>query len=324
MLRNGSESFGGCLLNCHPHGFNLFAATRNRGDVSKLALLRVLIILLLSPVAQAAEENPATPTPNVEKQAFAREICSEISTQATENGIPENFFVRLIWKESLFDPGAVSPKGAEGIAQFMPGTAKLRRLADPFDPKQALAASAMYLAELRRTHGNLGLAAAAYNAGEDRIRRWIAGIGDLPFETQAYVMSITGRGHEEWKGATEEFPIPAIGKSGDFASNCASLVRRELSPQEASPGERTEWKRWGVTISAGFSETRALRAFRTIRGRYASLLKDEKPLVLRKRDLSRGRRKIVRVMIGRDSHAEAERLCSQLSSQGAACMVEKN
>ena len=292
--------------------------------MSKLALLNGVIILLLSPVAQAAEDNPAAPAPNVEKQAFATEICSEISTQANQNGIPENFFARLIWKESLFDPNAVSSKGAEGIAQFMPATAKLRGLADPFDPKQAIAASAVYLAELRRTYGNLGLAAAAYNAGEDRIRRWISGIGDLPFETKAYVLSITGRGHAEWKGATEEFAIPTIGTSGDFASNCASLVMREVSPQEASPGGRAEWKLWGVTISAGFSEARALLAFRTITGRHASLLKDEKPLVLRKRDLSRGRRQIVRVMIGRDSRAEAERLCLQLTSQGAACIVEKN
>ena len=149
-------------------------------DGSKLALASVLIILLLFPVAQAAEEAPTAPVSNGERQAIAAEICSEISTQAGENGIPENFFARLIWRESLFDPSAVSPKGAEGIAQFMPATAKLRGLADPFNPKKALAASALYLAELRRTYGNLGLAAAAYNAGEDRIRRWMAGIGGLP------------------------------------------------------------------------------------------------------------------------------------------------
>ena len=293
-------------------------------DGSKLALAGVLIIPLLFPVAQAAEEVPAAPASNREKQAFATDICSEISARASENGIPENFFARLIWKESLFDPTAVSPRGAQGIAQFMPATAKLRGLADPFNPKKALAASALYLAELRRTYGNLGLAAAAYNAGEDRIRRWMAGTGGLPLETQSYVMAITGRGHDEWKAATAEFPIPAIGTSGDFARNCVDLALRELSPQDASPVERVSWKPWGVTLSAGFSETRALHAFRTITGRYALLLKDEKPLVLRKKDLGRGRRNMVRVMVGRDSRAEADRLCSQLVSQGAACMVEKN
>ncbi|MBC8035807.1 MAG: lytic transglycosylase domain-containing protein [Rhizobiales bacterium] len=290
-------------------------------SVSKLALA-VLTIVWLSELAHAAKEKSAPPVQN-EKQSFATEICGEISQRATENGIPETFFARLIWKESLFDPGAVSPKGAEGIAQFMPGTAKLRGLADPFDPKQALAASALYLAELRRAYGNLGLAAAAYNAGEDRARRWIAGTTGLPLETQNYVLSITGHGHDEWKAATEEFPVPAIGASGDFASQCASLVLRELSPQETPQAGRADWKRWGVIISAGFSETRALHAFRTIKGRHP-LLKDEEPLVVRKTDLSRGRRKIVRVMIGRDSRAEAESLCEQLTSRGAACTVQKN
>jgi hypothetical protein len=206
----------------------------------------------------------------------------------------------------------------------MPDTAKLRGLADPFEPKQALAASALYLSELRQTFGNLGLAAAAYNAGEERIRKWIAGTGSLPFETQDYVLSITGHDHEEWKGAKGEFPIPALGKPGDFTSHCTSLALREVGSQKASTSSPTKWKRWGVILSAGFSETKALHAFRTIKGRHAALLKDETPLVVRKKDLSRGRRKIVRVMIGRDSRTEAESLCSKLASQGAACLVQKN
>jgi len=254
----------------------------------------------------------------------AAEICGEISARATENGIPENFFARLIWKESLFNPSAISPKGAEGIAQFMPETAKLRDLADPFDLKQALAASALYLADLRKAFGNLGLAAAAYNAGEERIRRWIAGTSELPLETQDYVLSITGRSHEEWKAAKEEFPIPALGASGDFGARCSVLAMREPIPRQTSRTGRAKWKTWGVILSAGFSETRALARFRTIKTRHASLLRDEEPLVLRKKDLSRGRRKIVRVMIGRDSRAEAESLCSKLTSEGAACLVQKN
>jgi len=284
--------------------------------------LKITLFALM--ILWAGSVQAAKPSPKSDKQAFAAEICGEISTQATENGIPENFFARLIWKESLFDPGAVSPKGAEGIAQFMPETAKLRGLADPFDARQALAASALYLADLRRVFGNLGLAAAAYNAGEDRIRRWMAGTSELPFETQDYVLSITGRGHEEWKAAKEEFSIPALGKSNDFAGQCASLALRELSPPQAPTSERADWKRWGVTLSASFSETRALHAFGAIKKRHAAILKDETPLVLRKKDLSRGRRKIVRVLIGRDSRAEAESLCSKLTSQGAACLVVKN
>ena len=70
---------------------------------------------------------------------------------------------------------AVSAKGAQGIAQFMPQTADFRGLADPFDPIEALHNSASYLRDLRERFGNLGLAAAGYNAGPGRVSAWLAG-----------------------------------------------------------------------------------------------------------------------------------------------------
>ena len=280
-------------------------------------------LLLLSSLAQATGEPPALPRTKEERQTYATGVCGEIATQAASTGLPEHFLARLIWKESLFDPGAVSPKGAQGIAQFMPGTAKLRGLDDPFDTTKALAASATYLAELKKTFGNLGHAAAAYNAGEERARRWIAGNSGLPFETQDYVLSITGHSAEEWKQEGADFAIAAIGKAGDFASQCVSLVMRELSPQVA-PGERAAWKPWGVVLAGGFSEARAMLAFRTIRNRYSSVIGNEKPMVRRKKNLSMGRRAMVRVMIGRDSRAEAQKLCSRITAIGGACLVEKN
>ncbi len=282
--------------------------------------MSVLSVLLPLAAAQAGTP-PALPKTEDERKAFATSVCGEISIRALEHGLPEAFMARLIWKESLFDPGAVSPKGAQGIAQFMPGTAKLRGLDDPFDPPKAVAASAAYLAELRKGFGNLGLAAAAYNAGETGVKKWLDG-GTLPYETQDYVLSITGRSHEDWKNGTSEFTIPAIGKAGSFAEQCTSLVSREISPQQINI-KRANWKPWGVTISGGFSESRAVQAFRVIRNRYA-FLKDEEPLVLRKRNLSMGRRKMVRVMIGRSSRAEASKLCARISELGGACLVEKN
>lgn len=285
--------------------------------------LAIALSLMMPLAAEAAGDPPALPRTKEERQAFATTICSEMSSKASEHGLPESFMARLIWKESLFDPGAISPKGAQGLAQFMPGTARLRGLDDPFDPIKALAASAAYLAELRKTFGNLGHAAAAYNAGEERVRKWLAGDGGLPYETQDYVLSITGRSHEEWKADGASFTIPAIGKSADFTSECQALVMRELNPEQA-PGTRANWKPWGVVLSGGFSEARAVLAFRRIRGRYESLLKNEEPLVLRKRNLSMGRRKMVRVMVGRDSRAEAQKLCARITELGGACLVEKN
>ena len=288
-----------------------------------LLRLAAAACLLLPLAAEAEGVAPAFPKTGGERKTFAATICGEMSARALEHALPEAFMARLIWKESLFDPGAVSPKGAQGLAQFMPGTAKLRGLADPFDPILALAASASYLAELRRTFGNLGRAAAAYNAGEERVRKWLAGNSGLPYETQDYVLSITGRSHDDWKAGNANFPIPAIGKNGTFAEQCQSLVMRELSPQQVA-GKRANWKPWGVVLSGGFSEARAVTAFRVIRNRYGNLLKNEEPLVLRKRNLSMGRRKMVRVMVGRGSRKEAQALCGQLTKLGGACLVEKN
>ena len=286
------------------------------------ATLTALLLLLPLIVTPATAEAPAFPKTEDDRKAFAETVCSEIDARAAEHALPQSFLARLIWKESLFDPGAVSPKGAQGIAQFMPGTAKLRGLADPFDPKQALAASAAYLAELRTLFGNLGRAAAAYNAGEKRVRRWLAGETGLPYETQDYVLSITGRSHEEWKVENASFEIPAIGKTGSFSEQCRGLVMRELSPQavQIAQGPR---KPWGVVLAGGFSEARALQAFRVIRNRYPQI-KDEQPMITRKVNRSMGRRKMVRVMVGRDSRAEAQKLCKELTALGGACLVARN
>jgi len=284
--------------------------------------LTIAVMIFLLPVAAGAATPPPLPQTEADRQSFADTVCSEIDSQATAHGLPQSFVARLIWKESLFDPGAVSPKGAQGIAQFMPATARRRGLDDPFDAKKAVAASAAYLDDLRTMFGNLGLAAAAYNAGEDRVRNWLAGSGSLPYETQDYVYSITGHGHDEWKAEGARFDIPAIGAAGSFAEQCRSLVMRELSPQ-AIEVKQANWKPWGVLVTANFSEARALQSFRVIRNRF-DIIADEDPLVVRKLNRSMGRRKMVRVLIGRDSRAEAQSLCRELTAQGGVCLVARN
>jgi soluble lytic murein transglycosylase-like protein len=130
---------------------------------------------------------------------FVDTVCPLMQQQAESRGLPPMPFVRLIWRESRFNPNAVSPKGAQGIAQFMPGTAADRGLDDPFEPKSAIVHSASLLADLSKEFGNFGLAAAAYNAGEERVRGWLAGDRTLPSETRSYVIFVTGRAAEEWK-----------------------------------------------------------------------------------------------------------------------------
>ncbi len=127
------------------------------------------------------------------------EICGTLTASARSNDLPASFFIHLLYQESGFRPGAISSAGALGIAQFMPETATDRGLDNPFDPLQAIPASARLLRDLYQKFGNLGLAAAAYNAGPKRIEDWLANKGQLPQETQDYVSAITGRPVETWK-----------------------------------------------------------------------------------------------------------------------------
>jgi soluble lytic murein transglycosylase-like protein len=136
------------------------------------------------------------------------EICEIVSEVAAEYQLPPPLFTRLIWQESRFRNETVSRAGAQGIAQFMPQTAAERGLEDPFDPLQALPASADFLSELKKQFGNFGLAAAAYNGGPQRVRDWLAGRGRLPKETRDYVLRITGRQVEHWAKASRANPHP--------------------------------------------------------------------------------------------------------------------
>jgi soluble lytic murein transglycosylase-like protein len=132
------------------------------------------------------------------------ELCDTLISSARANDLPVVFFTNLIWQESRFNPSAVSRAGAQGMAQFMPGTAAAAGLENPFDPSLALPASARLLRQLHDQFGNAGLAAAAYNAGPGRILKWLANRASLPRETRDYVATITGRPPEHWRTASAE------------------------------------------------------------------------------------------------------------------------
>lgn len=168
-----------------------------------------------------------------EKAAHIAHVCRRIELEARRWRLPAGFLVRLIWTESRFDGNAISPKGARGIAQFMAGTAKARGLVDAFDPKSAIAAAARYLSELRDEFGNLGLAAAAYNAGEGRARSFRDGKSGLPGETEDYVFTITGYTSDKWK----ETPPP----QADFTLDAGLTLQqacRQLPVRRAPPQPR--------------------------------------------------------------------------------------
>jgi hypothetical protein len=220
----------------------------------------------------------------------------------------------------------VSPKGAQGIAQFMPGTAEDRGLQDPFEPKSAIVHSASLLADLEQEFGNFGLAAAAYNAGAERVRGWLSGHSYLPGETEAYVLFVTGRAADEWKLPETELPdtLKTAGVAvQDSCRSLAPLVVRavyETEPLTASGA----WRPWGAHVSSAFSKAKALAMFGRLRRLHASALSDREPFVLPQRNLSRGRRSMYLVQIGADSRDDAAKLCARLRADGVACIVQKN
>src|SRR5947209_5129032 len=89
------------------------------------------------------------------------DLCRMVERAAAARQLPVDYLARLLWTESRFDPAATSPAGAQGIAQFMPGTAAEEGLADPRDPAASIDHAAGFLAKLHGNFGNLGLAAAA-------------------------------------------------------------------------------------------------------------------------------------------------------------------
>lgn len=110
---------------------------------------------------------------------------------ARRHGVPEELFARLVQQESGWNPGAVSPKGATGLAQLMPDTARLVGV-DPHDPNANLDGGARYLRMMYNRFGNWRDALAAYNAGPEAVEKH----GGVPpyAETQNYVKVILGNG----------------------------------------------------------------------------------------------------------------------------------
>jgi hypothetical protein len=299
-----------------------------------------------------AADHPAAPG--------AREsVCLMIESAARASALPLDFFARIIWQESRFQPDAVGPvtrggQRAQGIAQFMPTTAAERGLLDPFNPVEALPKSAAFLADLRSRFGNLGLAAAAYNAGPQRVHDYILGARQLPAETRKYVIAVTGRTVDEWskdaraaaknqdqinsriENETEndtknqaERPDDA-GGGAPAAANCHDLVallERAPNPFVAELRQRINLvatSPWGVELSAGFSRDGVLNVYAGLLKRFAQILSGHDPSILAGTFRSRGARPFYQVRVGAETREGANVLCAQIRRAGGACLVLRN
>src|SRR5215472_1415228 len=264
-----------------------------------------------APSSSAVPSRPPTPD----------DICRALEQDAAENEIPVEFFARVIWQESRFNARAVSNKGAQGIAQFMPATSDYRGLVDPFDPIEALEHSARYLRDLKARFGNLGLAAAAYNAGPGRVSAWLNNHRPLPGETRNYVAIITGWTADEWASPnppkTSETTIPQ-------GVPCTRLANLILAPKEQAQRMAAYVPRWGMQLTANWSESKAWATYRMIQKQYAALIGDREPIVIRSRGIGLGFAMRYNIRIADDDRAYLEKFCQKLIASGGACVVLRN
>jgi hypothetical protein len=312
------------------------------------AALCIVLVTLCLPAGQGVAEDAATAggiaRPSVEELAIPQKpvetaadtntreaMCLMIESAARAEDLPLEFFARVIWQESRFQADAVGPvtrngQRAQGIAQFMPGTASERRLLDPFDPVQALPKSAEFLNELRGQFGNLGLAAAAYNAGPRRVQEWLAGSGGLPQETRNYVVAITGSTVDDWAAAGKNGRMPDRAPT----SNCRelmALLKRAPNPFVTELEQRVrlgEARAWGVQLAAGFSRDKALAMYARAIKRLSAVIGDQDPSLLSSVMRTRGSHTFYQVRIGADTRPAADDLCNRIRRAGGACFVLRN
>jgi hypothetical protein len=281
---------------------------------------------IAAPSSPTAASGPSSGKPAPAKSAVKQtsdgdDICHAIEQDAAQNSLPVEFFTRVIWQESRFNAQAVSPKGAEGIAQFMPATADFRGLADPFDPIAALKEAASYLGDLRTQFGNLGLAAAGYNAGPGRVSAWLDGKRELPDETRNYVAVITGWTADDW-ASTKPPKMP--GTTIPQGVPCTRLANLILAKPQEQKRIAAYVPKWGAQLTASLSERGAWAIYRTLQKRYAALIGDREPSVLRGRIPGMGSAARYMIRISDDDRSYLQKLCNKLVSVGGACVVLRN
>jgi Transglycosylase SLT domain len=275
-----------------------------------------------APPKEGAQSAVVGGTPQAPTQSPTQDdVCRALEQSAAENALPVEFFARVIWQESRFDAKAVSAKGAQGIAQFMPRTASWHGLADPLDPIESLRHSAAYLHELLNQFGNLGLAAAAYNAGPARVSAWLLNHRALPVETRNYVALVTGWTADEWASSSPPEKAETTIPQGVPCTRLANLI---LAPKQERQRIAAYVPRWGIQLAAHLSESTAWAIYRDRLNRFGSLIGDREPIVLHKEIPGMGRAKRYIITIADDDRGPLDKLCQKLIAANAYCDVLRN
>lgn len=288
----------------------------------------VFALLLLLPTAARAEPpDRQCSTPKwghvqcIRSAHFAYDTCTAIDIFARRHGLNRDFFARLIWQESRFDPNATSHANAQGIAQFIPSTAKLRGLGNAYNPAEALDHSAQYLAEMVGKYGNEGMAAIGYNGGEARAEGFLIGKGLAP-ETVNYVPIITGLAADAWRDGRPKTLDLRLSSEKPFLAACLDMAKGRKYTKFAAP--KPALKPWGVQLAFGPNRSVARASFKRRTAACRSTVNGEQLDLVYKRAGGNGRKGYYMARISRNSRKGADDLCRRLARAGCTCRVYRN
>lgn len=289
----------------------------------------MLILLLVGSAAMAEPDQrycSSTKWGNaqcIRPQFFVFDTCNAIQIFADRHGLNRDFFARLIWQESRFDQNALSHADARGIAQFIPSTAALRGLQDPYNPADALEHSAQYLAEMVKRYGNEGLAAIGYNGGERRAEGFLVGKG-LAQETVDYVPIITGLPAEAWRDAPPKAPDFRLSKKQPFLTACYEMAaKRRITPLRLTPAKPV-LKPWGVQVAFGTSTAKAQSKAKAQTASCRARVSGQRLDMVFKKNRVSGRKGFYFAQYGADTRKDAQRLCDAMRQSRCICLVVKN
>lgn len=255
---------------------------------------------------------------------YAFDTCQALRDVSRTHGIDTAFFTRLIWQESRFDPNALSPANAQGIAQFIPSTAKLRGLSNPYNPALALDHSAQYLAELVDRFGSVGMAAVAYNGGETRATNFIAKSNGLAQETINYVQIITGQSAEDWRDTPPKSLDLALQKSKSFMPACLELAKNRRLSKIKSLNPKPKLPAWGVQMATGSTRDKTKSMYTRNARACRAVIDGRTPDYIKKSPQVAGRKAYYVARLGAKSRGSAQKLCNRIRKFNCVCVVFKN
>jgi len=203
----------------------------------------------------------------------------------------------------------------------MPGTAAERNLLDPLNPIEALPKAAEFLKDLRSQFGNLGLAAAAYNAGPGRVQAWMAGTTSMPAQTRAYVLAVTGNTVDEWAAGRD------VKSRSEDGISCSTLMAKLKQPPTTFLGALQQRvvagviQPWGAILVANQSRSEILDRYAALQQKFAAALAGRDPIVFER---TRGGLPRYQVRVGADSRQAANDICKKIHVAGGDCVVLRN